>query len=93
MKGNIMSQPTKTITLVKSEQFKIRWKFTAKDGTKVNRTCTVFFTGVTMPSDNGISYEVENANSHAKTDLTVEEISAMYVTTASAESFDIQVAS
>ena len=81
-----------TITLVKGEQFKIRWNFTTKDGDVVNRTCTVFFTGVTMPSANGISYEVENANSHNVTDLTAKELGDMYVTTATAESFDIQVA-
>jgi len=91
MKGNNMT--TETITLIKGEQFKIRWSFTAKDGTDVNRTCTVFFTGVTMPSDNGISYEVENTNSNSKTDLTAKELGSMYVTTAKAESFDIQVAS
>ena len=84
---------TSTITLVKGEQFKIRWNFTAKNGDVVNRTCTVFFTGVTMPSDNGISYEVENTNSNSKTDLTAAELGKMYVTTAKAESFDIQVAS
>jgi len=81
-----------TITLVKGEQFKIRWNFTTKDGDVVNRTCTVFFTGITMPSTNGISYEVENANSHNVTDLTAKELGDMYVTTATAETFDIQVA-
>ena len=81
-----------TLTLLKGEPFKIRWNFTTKDGDDVNRTCTVCFTGITMPSENGISYEVENQNSKNRTDLTADEISAMYVTTATAESFDIQVA-
>ena len=81
-----------TLTLAKGEPFKIRWVFTTKDGVAVNRTCTVVFTGITMPSDNGISYELENQNSKSRTDLTAKEISAMYVTTATAESFDIQVA-
>ena len=82
-----------TITLTKGELFKIRWNFTTKDGDVVNRTCTVFFTGVTIPSANGISYEVENNNSHNVTDLTAKELGDMYVTTATAETFDIQVAS
>lgn len=88
MKGKDMT----TITLTKGELFKIRWNFVTEAGEQVNRTCTVFFTGVTMPSDNGISYEIENNNSHNVTDLTAEELSSMYVTTAKAESFDIQIA-
>ena len=80
------------IVIAKGEPFKIRWIFTTKDGVDVNRTCTVAFTGITMPSENGISYEVENLNSKNRTDLTAKEISAMYVTTATADSFDIQVA-
>jgi len=95
MKGNNMSDiipTTKTIKLVKGEQFKIRWNFTAKNGDVVNRTCTVFYTGVKLPSDNGVSYEVENTNSHSVTDLTAKEIGNMYVTTEKSESFDIQVA-
>ena len=81
-----------TLTLVKGEQFKIRWKFIDKDGIHVNRTCTVFYTGVTNPSDNGISYDIQNNNSGSITDLTAAELGAMYVTTGVAESFDIQVA-
>ena len=82
-----------TITLTKGELFKIRWNFTTKDGVHINRTSTVFFTGVTSPSENGISYEIENNNSHNVTDLTAKELGDMYVTTATAETFDIQVAS
>ena len=80
-----------TLTIVAGEQFKIRWKFTTKDGEKINRTCTVVFTGVTMPSENGISYELQNVNSKNCTDLTADEISAMYVTTGVADTFDIQL--
>ena len=82
-----------TLTLAKGEPFKIRWVFTTKDGVAVNRTCTVVFTGITMPSENGVSYELENQNSKSRTDLTVDELNSMYVTTGSVESFDIQVAS
>ena len=97
MKGNTMpkkaKKPTlKTLKIAKGEQFKIRWNFTTKDGEHVNRTCNVAFTGITMPSKNGISYELENQNSKSRTDLTLDEIQAMYVTTATADSFDIQVA-
>ena len=81
------------LTIIKGELFKIRWNFTTKGGDVVNRTCTVFFTGVTSPSANGISYEIENNNSHTTTDLTVDELSSMYVTTGAVDSFDIQVAS
>ena len=79
------------LTIVKGDLFKIRWNFTTKDGEKVNRTCTVVFTGVTMPSENGISYELQNVNSKNCTDLTVEEIEAMYVTTVKEDSFSIQL--
>ena len=81
-----------TMSIIKGELFKIRWNFIDKDGKPVNRTCTVFFTGVTSPSANGISYEIENNNSHTTTDLTVDELNSMYVTTGSVDSFDIQVA-
>ena len=82
---------TKTLTINKGEQFKIRWKFTTKDGEKVNRTCNVVFTGVTMPSENGISYEIQNLNSENCTDLTAEEISSMYVTTSTSDAVEIQL--
>ena len=91
MKGKTMAKLLNTLTIVVGEQFKIRWNFTTKDGEKINRTCTVVFTGVTMPSENGISYELQNVNSKNCTDLTADEISAMYVTTATADTFDIQL--
>ena len=54
MKGNNM------LTIMKDKPFKIRWKFTTESGEKVNRTCQVLFTGVTLPSENGVSYEILN---------------------------------
>ena len=86
-----MAKLLNTLTIVMGEQFKIRWNFINQDGVHVNRTCTVVFTGVTMPSENGISYEIQNVNSKNCTDLTADEISAMYVTTATADTFDIQL--
>ena len=71
MKGNNMAN-NNTLTIVAGEPFKIRWKFTTEDGQKVNRTCSVSFTGVTMPSENGISYEIKNLNKGTCTDLTVD---------------------
>mgnify|MGYP003143176102 CR=1 FL=1 len=85
-----------TLTIPKGEPFKIRWNFKTKDvdtgeTVHVNRTCTVVFTGVTLPSENGKSYELENQNNKTCTDLTADEISAMYVTTSKEDSFDIQL--
>ena len=78
---------------MKDQPFKIRWIFTTDEGVKVNRTCTVLFTGVTLPSENGVSYEILNIKQNTVTDLTADELSAMYVTTSTADSFDLQVAS
>ena len=90
-----MAEPTTTNNLVinKGEPFKIWWKFTTESGENVNRTCQVLYTGVTLPSENGVSYEILNIKQNTVTDLTADELSAMYVTTAKAESFSIQVAS
>jgi len=79
------------LTIVKGDLFKIRWNFVTAEGDAVNRTTTVFFTGVTLPSENGISYEICNQNSKKCTDLTAEELSAMYVATGAADSFEIQL--
>ena len=88
-----MSEPTNTKTLVitKGEPFKIRWKFVTESGENVNRTCQVLFTGVTLPSENGVSYEILNIKQNTVTDLTADELSSMYVTTGAAESLDIQL--
>ena len=88
-----MSEPTNTKTLVitKGEPFKIRWKFTTETGENVNSTCQVLFTGVTLPSENGVSYEILNIKQNTVTDLTADELSAMYVTTGAAESVNIQL--
>ena len=89
-----MSETTiPTTQIVKGELFKIRWNFVTEDGAQVNRTCTVYFTGVTSPSENGISYEIMNNNSKRATDLTADELASMYVTTGAVDSFSIQVAS
>ena len=76
---------------MKDQPFKIRWKFTTESGEKVNRTCQVLFTGVTLPSENGVSYEILNIKQNTVTDLTADELSAMYVTTGAAESVNIQL--
>ena len=80
-----------TLTLPKGEPFKIRWKFTTKEGEKINRTCTVCYTGVNFPSENGMSYEILNIKQDTVTDLTADELSAMYVTTSTSDSLDIQL--
>ena len=85
-----MSQPTKLV-INKDEPFKIRWKFTTEQGEKVNRTCQVLFTGVTLPSENGVSYEILNIKQATVTDLTAEELSSMYVTTSAADTVTIQL--
>ena len=88
-----MAEPTTTNNLVinKGEPFKIRWKFTTESGENVNRTCQVLFTGVTLPSAEGVSYEILNIKQNTVTDLTADELSAMYVTTGAAESVNIQL--
>ena len=80
-----------TLTIPKGEPFKIRWKFTTESGEKVNRTCQVLFTGVTLPSENGMSYEILNVKQNTVTDLTIDELSSMYVTTGTSDSLDIQL--
>ena len=79
------------LTIMKDQPFKIRWKFTTESGEKVNRTCQVLFTGVTLPSENGVSYEILNIKQNTVTDLTADELSAMYVNTGAAESVNIQL--
>ena len=88
-----MAEPTTTNNLVinKGEPFKIRWKFTTESGENVNRTCQVLFTGVTLPSENGVSYEILNIKQNTVTDLTADELSSMYVTTGAANSVSIQL--
>ena len=76
---------------MKDQPFKIRSIFTTEQGEKVNRTCQVLFTGVTLPSENGVSYEILNIKQNTVTDLTADELSAMYVTTGAAESVNIQL--
>ena len=85
------NQESKTMVINKDDKFKIRWNFTTDKGEPVNRTCTVFFTGVTLPSEHGISYEICNVNSGNCTDLTAEELSSMYVVTSSADSLKFQL--
>ncbi len=85
------NQQPKTIKINKDDKFKIRWNFTTDKGETVNRTCTVFFTGVTLPSAEGISYEICNVNSGNCTDLTLDELSSMYVTTSTADSLSFQL--
>ena len=85
------NQEPKTLTINKGEPFKVRWKFTTDEGEKIDTTCRVVFTGVTMPSENGISYEIQNLNNEKCTDLTAEELSSMYVTTSTADTFEIQL--
>jgi len=51
----------------------------------------VLFTGVTLPSENGVSYEILNIKQNTVTDLTADELSAMYVTTGAADSLEIQL--
>ena len=89
-KGINMSKPN-TLVIEKDQPFKIRWMFTTESGEKVNRTCQVLFTGVTLPSENGVSYEILNIKQQTVTDLTAEELSSMYVTTAAADSVTIQL--
>ena len=79
------------LTIMKDQPFKIRWIFTTEQGEKVNRTCQVLFTGVTLPSENGVSYEILNVKQNTVTDLTADELSSMYVTTGAADSLDIQL--
>ena len=79
------------LTIPKGEPFKIRWKFTDKDGLLVNRTCTVLYTGVNFPSENGMSYEILNIKQDTVTDLTADELASMYVTTGTSDSLDIQL--
>ena len=79
------------LTIMKDQPFKIRSIFTTEQGEKVNRTCQVLFTGVTLPSENGVSYEILNIKQNTVTDLTADELSAMYVTTGAAESVNIQL--
>ena len=79
------------LTIMKDQPFKIRWIFTTEQGEKVNRTCQVLFTGVTLPSENGVSYEILNIKQNTVTDLTIDELSSMYVTTGTSDSLDIQL--